>query len=1146
MTCELFLHDILELQKAPHPDRDTLIELLRGFFEEKFDGCEEYSTSIPDDPGEELLSCKCGDCNTLVYAIPTDKALTERSGKKQQYEQARRLMNDYNYDMGIFVFYDDECRFRMSLIYKTYKGSKAKASNFRRFTHFVSPAINNMTFKLQMTADELWGDPEKVKNAFSVEKVSKEFYNKIVDWYNRAVAESVYPFTKSNKPKEQKQKEAILRLITRLMFVWFMKQKGLIPEILFDRHALASVLKDFDPESGDCYYNAILQNLFFPTLSTETDKRTFGDPGEYYNPLYGDHFKYRYKKMFIDPGHALKELFGAIPYVNGGLFDCQDIVYQDKDVKIEVNGKTVTFKGSRTARRNNNKPLEYRSDCFSDYKYRDSEKRARVPNSLFFGVRDHHSIIEEIKSEGILDIFARYNFTVDENTTSDQDIALDPEMLGKIFENLLAAEINPETQESARKSSGSYYTRREIVDFMVDEALKDYLAGKTGCSPDDLCHLFEEDALPAELAGKAYEIAEALMSVRIFDPACGSGAFPMGALHRIIRLLEIVDPLEREGTDFVSEEETPFRRKLGIIKNCIYGADIQPIAAEITMLRCFLSLLIEQQPDPDKDNYGIEPLPSLDFKFMQGNSLIYNIEGKNFGFSMDTSLLFNDGEDKFYKDLKLLEALKDKYYSDITPDIKKTVKRAIFTLADRIAGIPVEDPDQPRNYMLYSIFFSEVKGGFDIIIGNPPYIQLQKDGSRLGDLYKPYNYKTFDRMGDIYCLFYELGFSNQSNLLKPGGTLCYITSKKWMKQAFGEKLRTELAQNTDPRLLIDLGPGQFENATVDTNILLYNKSENTGRCRSLILKQDVLYLRQETEKAIACAFNSSNSWVILSPIEQSIKAKIEAKGTPLKEWNVSINRGILTGYNEAFVINGATKDRLIREDPRSAEIIKPLLQGRDMFRYRADFSDKWLICTFPARNYNIDNYPAVKKHLLSFGKERLEQSGKKNIEVNGERCNARKKTNNKWFEVQDSIAYWQDFEKEKIIWGQLSDKPKFIVDADKHYYIGDSAFYMIIDTCVKYMACFLNSKVSEYYFSKDAPSSGQGTTQWKKYKIIELPVPKITKEQAEHFDDLYDKAEAAGQDTTLLEQAEAEINKAVYGLFDFTEEEIEFIERSVK
>jgi hypothetical protein len=290
------------------------------------------------------------------------------------------------------------------------------------------------------------------------------------------------------------------------------------------------------------------------------------------------------------------------------------------------------------------------------------------------------------------------------------------------------------------------------------------------------------------------------------------------------------------------------------------------------------------------------------------------------------------------------------------------------------------------------------------------------------------------------------------------------------------------------------------------------------------------------------SFDSSSSWTILSNIEQSIKQKIDSIGTPLKEWDIKINRGILTGFNDAFIISGAKKNALISEDPRSAEIIRPILRGRDIKRYEYNFADLWIIATFPSRHYDIDNYSAIKKHLLSFGIERLEQTGKTHI-VDGLSVKSRKKTNNKWFETQDSISYWDDFSKQKIVWGEISDKPKFAIDLNGEF-VPEATTFLMVGDHLKYLLCYLNSSLSEYFFSKYGTTTGMGTLRWKKYLIELLPIPSVSNNDELRLTDILDRLIVASEkEKPYLMSA---INECIYNIFSFTKEEVLFIEKAIE
>ena len=293
------------------------------------------------------------------------------------------------------------------------------------------------------------------------------------------------------------------------------------------------------------------------------------------------------------------------------------------------------------------------------------------------------------------------------------------------------------------------------------------------------------------------------------------------------------------------------------------------------------------------------------------------------------------------------------------------------------------------------------------------------------------------------------------------------------------------------------------------------------------------------QNSAAMRFDSNSSWSILSSTEQSIKRKIEQCGTKLADWNVSIFRGILTGYNDAFIISGEVKDSLIAQDPKSAEIIRPILRGRDIKRYSYEFADLWIIATFPSRHYDIDDYPAVKKHLLSFGMERLEQTGRKHV-VDGIEVKARKKTSNKWYETQDSISYWDDFSKQKIVWGNLCLSSQFAFVEDEFFINAPSP--MIVPGN-KYLLAVLNSKLGDWYIRNLGVTRNGGYFEYKPMFVEQLPIPIISDaDQAEYsalVDTIYG-AKAKGEETN---ETEAKIDQLVYNLYGLTDEEISFIER---
>ena len=292
-----------------------------------------------------------------------------------------------------------------------------------------------------------------------------------------------------------------------------------------------------------------------------------------------------------------------------------------------------------------------------------------------------------------------------------------------------------------------------------------------------------------------------------------------------------------------------------------------------------------------------------------------------------------------------------------------------------------------------------------------------------------------------------------------------------------------------------------------------------------------------------CEFSNSDSWVILSPIEQSIKRKIEAVGTPLKDWDIQINYGIKTGYNDAFIINTEKRDEILSncqtedERTRTAELIRPILRGRDIKRYGYNWAGLYLIATFPSCHYDIEKYPAVKKYLLGFGIERLEQTGKSHI-VNGEKIKARKKTNNKWFETQDSISYWEDFSKPKIVWGEISDRSKFAYESDG-LCVPEATTFLMIGKDLPYLLCMLNSPLAEWFFSKVGTTTGVGTVRWKKYTILELLIPRPNKNTLNTTERLVDDCIKSRINKEMLQD---QANSLIYKNVGLDDKEIEYIE----
>ena len=697
----------------------------------------------------------------------------------------------------------------------------------------------------------------------------------------------------------------------------------------------------------------------------------------------------------------------------------------------------------------------------------------------------------------LFQFFSEYNFTIDENDPNDAEVGVDPEMLGKIFENLL----------EDNKDKGAFYTPKEIVRYMCQESLIAYLETNTSVAKDKIRQfvLSPEEGVVDIPENKKPKLLAALEEVKICDPAIGSGAFPMGLLNELLHCREVLSGEHYDRAEI----------KKSIIQNNIYGVDIEKGAVDIARLRFWLSIVVDEETP--------SPLPNLDYKIMQGNSLIESFMGvdlskltyeKEYKKDKGEISLFDDEKNRLQK---TVSHLLSSYYSCSDHDRKVKLQQEISDTINKQLEAQAYNPEilrelgainlaENNKFFLWHTWFSDVfsreddKNGFDIVIGNPPYIQLQNNGGELAKLYEDCHFQTFAKTGDIYCLFYEKGWQ----LLRQQGHLCFITSNKWMRAGYGEKTRGFFAKHTNPKYLIDFaGVKIFDNATVDTNILIFGKSQNEYQTRCAVtdkLNKDSLKNLSDfvQQQHTICTFTNEESWVILSPIEQSIKQKIESVGTPLKDWDIKIYRGVLTGYNDAFIISTEKRDEILanchteEERLRTAELIRPILRGRDIKRYGYNWADLWLIATFPSRHYDIEMYPAVKAHLLSFGKERLEQTGKKYI-INGEEVKARKKTSNKWFETQDSISYWDDFFKPKLFYADITQKLNFC-RCDDVMFCNNTTYFITAKNpnILTHLERCLNTKLIDWYYRTLSVQLGENAVRMFSIYVFNIPIPDIS------------------------------------------------------
>ena len=963
--------------------------------------------------------------------------------------------------------------------------------------------------------------------ALDTEELNRRFYRELFEWFERALDTARFP---TGEAVTLEPEEHIIRLITRLLFVWFLKEKGLVAGDLFIEHQAARLLKDYDRDGGDSYYRAILQNLFFATLNTEVDQRRFSTQTR------NDHretSRYRYRDEIADPERLLTQ-FARTPFVNGGLFDCLD-----------------SFEGSGRG--------GYRVDCFTD----NARQRAgySIPNRLFFG---------DDGSPGLIDLFERYKFTVEENTPAEQEVALDPELLGKVFENLLAA-VNPETSITARKETGSYYTPRPVVDYMVDEALAGALSERCGADIASIRRLLDygdafadADTLFADAdvlfdAGERERMVRAIAGLKALDPAVGSGAFPMGILHKLTLALRRLDPdnalwegIQREqagaraaaafGTDdqadrdaelnaisdiFERYRDSDYGRKLYLIQNCIYGVDIQPIAVQIAKLRFFIALAIEQEPNDDKaDNYGIRPLPNLETRFVAADTLLplerpaqLSLGQTDAVIGLERAIAAN--RERHFHAVRRQDKLKCRSLDqELRGELAQELQGAGFPAASagQIAAWDPFDQNGGAADWFDAGYMFGAHSGFDVVIGNPPYIQLQKGGGRLGRRYQNAGFDTYARTGDVYQLFYEKG----CQLLTPGqGLLSYITSNSWLKAEYGKATRRYFAERHTPLRLLEMGKDVFEQAIVDSSILIARSGHS-----------DAPGYAVDVDKAADGSFppgagwwsefrpQGERPWRLLTPLEQSVMDKMETAGTPLKDWDVSIYRGVTTGLNAAFVIDEAKRQELIDADPKSAEIIKPVLRGRDIRRWRARWAGLYLI--YARKGVAINHYPAVHEHLLEHQDALSKKAGA-----------------NEWYELQASPSDGNDavMNGEKLIWMDLTDRGRFAYDDDGTF--GLNTTFVMSGPSIKYLCAILNSTLITWYMSNTALNSGMGVTRWIRHTVEGIPIPRVSAARQRGIVRLVERilgaqGLAGGAD---VREWELELDGLVNGLYGLTGEE---------
>lgn len=810
---------------------------------------------------------------------------------------------------------------------------------------------------------------------FSNELLTRKFYQELSDWYAWAIKVVRFPNRIEDPDDDGKYNhENVIRLVTRLIFVWFLKEKHLIPEEFFDQKYIAEHLIEgfapneqanlFGKSTESKYYKAILQNLFFamlncPIVDEETGaaNRRFCEDGT--DP---DNTKLmRYKKYFKEPQRFIDLANQNVPFLNGGLFDCLDNrkegVYYDAFSDNEKIGKCLEV---------------------PDFLFFGEEAGKNIDLSEFYG--DDNK--KKVSARGIIDILAKYKFTIEENTPYDQEVSLDPELLGKVFENLLAA-FNPETKTTARKQTGSFYTPRDIVQYMVDESLVEHLKRTVGAELEprfrELVSYSTDDVVLTDEEKK--KIMQSLYNCKILDPACGSGAFPVGMLQQMVHIISRIDPENKMWYDLIIDEATrqsreafetesdnernekledikqsfdqslnypDYARKLYLIENCIYGGDLQPIAIQISKLRFFISLIVDQKEnnDPTK-NFGIRPLPNLEAKFVACNSLVPLEKNAD---------LFSSSDEIVALEKRMHEA-NHKIFTAKSPQKKAAWRKILAESREKMAETLLESGfvSQSSSQMIASwnmfdqnssagFFDSEwmfdIRDGFDIVVGNPPYCQIPKN------LYSsevfPYSEGKDKGKQNLYKLFTELAY----NICKKEGIVCMIVQSSLMCDLSSSYTRELLLTQTRVKQVIEFpkiaptpGGQVFSSVCQGTCIYLFQKAKPDGIPFLLSVNNDCTTLsHMDTEMVsqqdIVSFYPEDNAIPLLRKGDFNVLRKIKNSANQLADFIVDIAQGDM---------NLTTGKRFIKQDNTGIK----LLRGRSIASFKINYDvDEFIEATY--------------------------------------------------------------------------------------------------------------------------------------------------------------------------------------------------------
>jgi len=788
------------------------------------------------------IALKRGSISQMLFFYVTLKE--DNLTKKNIQEVTKKFISGGDANRYIIWFFGNTKNTELKVVLSAKEGKKivlktlpfAAEQPYYKTYNFILNEVSQQVNKLFVEPTDLW---KALWKAFDISIVNRNFYNEIKAVFDSLIQTELPKAPQLFKTEEIKVQFAI-RLIGRLIFCWFLKRKGIIKDDVLSSTAVNSSAFGGGTE-GVSYYHNLLEILFFDVFNTPDKERKAGLP----------------------------KIIAHYPFLNGGLFEAQDNDFKDN---LLLN----------------------------------------IDNSWFYNL--------------FAKTLERYNFTVDENSSSNAEIAIDPEMLGRIFENLLA-EQNPETGDSARKATGSFYTPREIVDYMVEQSISEYL--KTSLSADEVIepplkqNLFgtipnqqlqipqvkkgvksfslansaaaiEEfvhtQTLPASLEKYETEISNALATIKVLDPACGSGAFPIGVLQKIVALKQQLHPKTKN-----------YKLKLDTIQNSIYGVDIQPMAVELSRLRCWLSLVV------DEEATDIKALPNLDFKFVCADTLmdlpddkyVKNLAAQTLiDFEEATANYFNP-DFKKKKDLKsnikkALYEITQIHENAISSVIKKLNQERNSSTPTRVKQLEKslqEYTNQQATWQSYKnifenkkvdffnlqYFFPAAKNGFDIVIGNPPYGFRTVLTNEQKDYFRKIQKIEFSS-GDSAELFVKICFDK---IVKPNGILTFIIPKKCLYGDAWEDLRTSYWKSNDLTFILDTGKS-FENVLLEAVAFGLKKAVGNNKINLSFLNKDSS-IDEYNKVELGDIFTEHNTLQIYkTEFPKSIFDKIEEKKSKAK------------------------------------------------------------------------------------------------------------------------------------------------------------------------------------------------------------------------------------------------------------------------